>query len=184
MIDCKWRNGVRTSENLVILVVSGEEKWGAECIRQALSQNGFKTLACEVSDFQDALTRHDAALVVANLSGNLETDQGVCQKLVRLSTVPIVVIASSEDPEYTLALFAAGVDEVLVRPIHTPLLIARIHSLFRRYGFQEGFCPAVHSSDDGSGFQRESNDRSLFRFFLENKLMSNYLNKWARKLHR
>jgi hypothetical protein len=35
-----------------------------------------------------------------------------------------VVIDAQEDPEYTLTLFAAGVDVVLVRPVNTMLLIA------------------------------------------------------------
>jgi CheY-like chemotaxis protein len=168
----------------MILVVSSEGKWGTEFICQALSQNGLTTLAGDTSDFKDTLSIHDPALVVANLSGNQETDQEVCQELAIHSSAPILVIAACDDQEYELALFAAGVDDVLVRPIHTPLLIARIRSLLRRYGIPEEYCSTVYSVDDGTGFQAGNDGRSLTRFSLENIVMSNFLNKWVRKLHR
>ena len=168
----------------MIIVVSNEGKWGADCIRQALSKNGYKTLAGDVSDIKGGFARHNPALVVASLSGNQEADQEICRKLVDHSSAPIMVIAPCEDQEYELALFASGVNEVLVHPINTLLLVARIRTLLRRYGFQEGFCSTAHSAEDASAFQGETNNRSQVRFFLEDNIMSNNLNKWVRKLHR
>ena len=168
----------------VIMLVSNEDDWYIEHIHEVLSKNGLKTLISNNSGIMDAFVRHIPALVVVSLSGNLAPDQAVCQKLGKLSTAPIVVIASREDQEYELGLFAAGVDDVLVRPIQTPLLIARICGILRRYYGQEGTYTTSYLPGPLGKYQEEALVIPISRFSLKDIVMKNYLNKWIRKLHR
>jgi len=82
-----------------------------------------------------------------------------------------------------LALFAAGIDDVLTHFPHTPLFIAKIRNILRRHYGLEGASPPNHSSEFLSEFQTGRKHTSIFRF-LEDHVVQNNLNKWVRKIHR
>ncbi len=117
---------------MVVMVVSGEDLWGAEKIRLALSEAGFKVVAAEDWEVKDIIHQHRPALIIANLSGNLDVDLEMCRGLSRLSEAPIVAISSSIDSDYHLAIFTAGVNDFMVRPINSRELIARVRNILRR----------------------------------------------------
>lgn len=116
----------------IVMVVSGAELFGAEKVRLALSQAGYKVAAVESQDVQEALPRQKPALLIANLSGRQAADFELCQKLSGLSQAPIIAIGPSGDEAFRVGMLAAAVDDYLVRPVNPRELVARVRNMIRR----------------------------------------------------
>lgn len=86
----------------------------------------------EFLDWVSAAPREDLKSVEAFLVGNCESPEQL-SKLIR-SHSPAPVIAMSETPslERTLALFEAGADDVVRKPVHARELLARVEAVRRR----------------------------------------------------
>ena len=81
---------------------------------------------------QDAIQRHQPALVVVHLSGCKADDLDVCRALFDAGNAPIVAIGPSQDVECRLATLEADVDNYLTLPINPHELVARVRSILRR----------------------------------------------------
>ena len=115
-----------------ITVVSGDERWGAERIRLALSEAGYTVVAVEVPEVRAAISRHRPALIVANLSGVPAADLDLCHVLRDASDAPIMAIGSDRGADYQIAVLDAGVDAYLMRPINPRELVLRLQAILRR----------------------------------------------------
>lgn len=117
---------------MTIFVVIEEKGWGAERILSTLSEAGFNPLVVEIGTFKETLDCHTPALVIASLSGSLETGRNLCQELTGLTQAPIIAIGPSTDESYILGMFSAGVDNYLTQSIGKGELIARVRNMLRR----------------------------------------------------
>ena len=116
----------------VMLVLPGEELWGAEQLRSDLAAAGLRLLAeDEFRSGEPTRVRKPAAILVF-LAGQLERDTAVCRKWVDLHLAPVIVISPNNDEAYVLALFNAGIEDIVQRPIKSRELAARIRSILRR----------------------------------------------------
>ena len=89
-------------------------------------------LPAEFLEWVSAAPSEDLKSVEAFLVGNCESPEQL-SKLIR-SHSPAPVIAMSETPslERTLALFEAGADDVVRKPVHARELLARVEAVRRR----------------------------------------------------
>lgn len=114
------------------ILVIGEEHWDAEPFRIALSQAGYRVAAAETQAAAGAIRRWRPALIVACMSGDKSADLNLCRKLFDLGSAPIIAIGSPQDRECQLAVFDAGVDDYLTRPVNLQELIARVRTILCR----------------------------------------------------
>jgi two-component system KDP operon response regulator KdpE len=67
-----------------------------------------------------------------------DVDYKMCQRVRRISAVPIILLSSKNDEEEIVKGFKQGADDYITKPFGTPQLLARIEALRRRtIGCQE-----------------------------------------------
>jgi len=115
-----------------MLVLPGEELWGAEQLRSDLATAGLRLMAEEEFRSSGPVNARRPDAILAFLSGQLERDAVICRKWVDLRLAPVIVISPNNDEVYVLALFNTGIEDVVQRPIKSRELAARIRSILRR----------------------------------------------------
>ncbi len=116
----------------IMLVLPGDELWGAEQLRADLAAAGLRLMAEDEFRNGEPGNHRKPAAVLLFLSGQLEPDIAVCRKWVDLGLGPVIAVSKQNSEDYVLALFAAGVEDVVHRPIKSRELAARIRSILRR----------------------------------------------------
>jgi DNA-binding response OmpR family regulator len=99
---------------------------------------GVSTIGFMPQDFREWVTtvaETDLSAVEAFLLGDCP-DRGSYPRTIReRSRAPVIAINESQSLEQTLELFAAGVDDVVRKPIHVRELLARVGAIRRRTEF-------------------------------------------------
>ena len=116
----------------IMLVLAGDELWGAERLRADLAAAGLRLML--QTDFygSDPAVRRMPAAILAFLSGQPERDAAVCRRWAGANLAPVLAVSPNADEAYVLALFEAGVEDVIPRPVRPRELAARIRSILRR----------------------------------------------------
>lgn len=83
---------------------------------------------------------HDIAAVEAFLIGNCRDRIAYPRSIRERSRAPIIAINDTQSLDQTLELFAAGVDDVVRKPIHVRELLARIDAIRRRASAKPDEC--------------------------------------------
>lgn len=110
----------------IMLVLPDEELWGAEQLRADLGASGLRLMRKE--EFRSG----PPAAILIFLAGQMEPDSVLCRKWVGQGLAPVIAVSANHAEPYVLALFAAGVEDVIQRPIRPHELAARIRSILRR----------------------------------------------------
>ena len=98
--------------------------------REGVALTGF--LPGEFEDWVNSAASPDLMSVEAFLIGDCPLRQ-VLPKLIRgRSRAPVIAINDGQSLEQTLELFAAGVDDVVRKPVHVRELLARVEAIRRR----------------------------------------------------
>jgi CheY-like chemotaxis protein len=109
-------------------------------LRSALERAGFRVT--EAEDGTEAVAalasgKEPIALVTLDLQlkemHGLET-LGRIRGAVRTSHLPVIVATASDDSSVEMALFAAGADDYVVKPIDPPRFVMRVQAVLRRRG--------------------------------------------------
>jgi len=116
----------------IMLVLPGEDLWGAERLRADLAQFGLRLISRDEFRGDPTSSRLMPAAILAFLSGQSERDAVLCRRWACANLAPVVAVSSNTDEGYVLALFAAGVEDVIPRPVRPRELAARIRSILRR----------------------------------------------------
>ncbi|GAP13314.1 hypothetical protein LARV_01067 [Longilinea arvoryzae] len=116
----------------IMLVLPGDELWGAEQLRADLAAAGLRLMAEDEFRNGEQNGHRKPAAILVFLLGQLEQDVAVCRKWVSLRQGPVIAVSKQNAEDYVLALFAAGVEDVVQRPIKSHELAARIRSILRR----------------------------------------------------
>jgi DNA-binding response OmpR family regulator len=109
------------------LVTAGyNERFGSEGVASA----GFS--ADEFCEWVRTASRPDISAIEAFLVGDCEDQHGLPKIIREHSGAPVIVMKDSFSLNGTLEWFAAGVDDVVRKPVHVRELLARVGAIKRR----------------------------------------------------
>src|ERR1035437_8408036 len=98
-------------------------------------REGVSTAGIEPGEFQEWISKLsdvDLCAVEAFLIGDC-TNRETFSKLIReRSKAPVLCLNDRQSLDETLELFAAGVDDVLRKPVHVREILARVRAISRR----------------------------------------------------
>ncbi len=98
--------------------------------REGIALTGFQSN--EFEEWVSSAAIPDLQSVEAFLIADCHV-RDTCTKLIRgRSKAPLIVLNESQSLEKTLELFAAGVDDVVRKPVHVRELLARVEAIRRR----------------------------------------------------
>ena len=107
----------------------------AKAYIDGLDRLGVASLHFEPEAFLDWMANSGAGEVgalEAVVLGDFEAREATSRALAASLNVPIIGLLDKRTLEATLALFAAGVDDVIGKPVHVREILARIHRTSRR----------------------------------------------------
>jgi two-component system OmpR family response regulator len=102
-------------------------------LREVLSESGFSaSTATSAVEMDDVLGREEIDLIVLDIMLPGENGISVCNRLRKVSTVPIIMLtALGEDVDRIVGL-EIGADDYVTKPFNSRELVARIRALLRR----------------------------------------------------
>jgi len=104
--------------------------------REGVSATGLRP--AEFDQWVDSVSQPDIMAVEAFLLGDCRERFALSRKIKgKAATAPVIAMNERRSLEETLELFAAGVDDVVRKPIHVREILARIEAI-RRRGNQSG----------------------------------------------
>lgn len=119
-----------------ILLVADDIRFGG-VLADALSRAGHRTAVVSLESFAQVAVERAAFRpdVVTLIVDDASATESFTETLGRDDAgAPFLVVTSSDRLEARLAAFAAGAEDVIVRPVAVPELDARLHVVLRRYG--------------------------------------------------
>ncbi len=88
--------------------------------------------ASEVEEWFDTASSDDVMAIDAVLLGSCETRDRIPSKVRAKSKAAVIALNDERSLDETLQLFAAGVDDVVRKPVHVREILARIAAIKRR----------------------------------------------------
>ncbi len=98
--------------------------------REGVTASGI--LPGDLTTWVDTASEIDMGAVEAFLLGDFSGRQTLSRKIRGRTGAAVIAMNDSKSLEETLDLFAAGVDDVVRKPIHVREILARIHAIRRR----------------------------------------------------
>ncbi len=118
----------------MFIVIDERESVTAQYVA-GFSQEGVVARGLPAPDFQvwlSDLPAGDLAGVEGFLLGDCGDRPGCTAAIRSLSPAPIIALNETRSLEQTLALFTAGIDDVVRKPVHVREIIARANAIRRR----------------------------------------------------
>jgi DNA-binding response OmpR family regulator len=118
-----------------MLIIVDERELVREAYRAGFGEAGVSATkfgANEFRDWVDAASDADMEAVEAFVLGAFEW-RAMSPRLIReRSRSPVIALSEQHSLEHTLELFAAGVDDVIRKPVHVREILARVGAIRRR----------------------------------------------------
>lgn len=98
-----------------------------------LELNGYQAVICQ--DFPQAaswIARQNPVLAIVDLKVPGNDGLSICRDLRRLSTVPVLVLTSSDSEFDEVMSMNLGADDYLTKPYRPAVLLAHVQALLRR----------------------------------------------------
>jgi DNA-binding response OmpR family regulator len=102
--------------------------------REGVSSTGF--CPRDFCEWVETAAESDLSAVEAFLIGDCSERETLPRKIRGRSQAPLIALNERPALEQTLELFAAGVDDVVRKPIHVREILARVSAIRRRFGMQ------------------------------------------------
>lgn len=118
-----------------MIILVDERAEVTDAYRASLGREGISTASFTPSDFDSwfhSTSGPDMAAVEAFVLGDFERRETLTRAIKTRSEAPAIALNDSTGLESTLKLFAAGVDDVVRKPVHAREIIARIGAIRRR----------------------------------------------------
>jgi DNA-binding response OmpR family regulator len=98
--------------------------------REGVSSAGIDP--AEFSDWLGKVSEADVSAIEAFLIGDCDRRESYPRLIRERSRAPVICLNERQSLEQTLELFAAGVDDVLRKPVHVREILARVGAINRR----------------------------------------------------
>jgi DNA-binding response OmpR family regulator len=135
MIDdnrCIWK----FAQGLTMLVIIDEREMVTTGYKCRFGSEGVASAGFCPEEFRDWVTSAadmDVVAVEAFLLGDCRDRQAFPRIIRERSQAPVIAMNDTPNLEQTLDLFAAGVDDVVRKPIHVREILARVGAIKRRH---------------------------------------------------
>lgn len=117
-----------------VLILSDDAETG-NFWRYGLTQRGITALLIEPTpDFIDIVLDQHFELFLIDLNNDVLKTRRIIEELRSEVTVPLLVLMSAQSESVILDMYAAGVDECVLKPIGPKLLVAKIAAWLNRSG--------------------------------------------------
>jgi len=106
-----------------------------------LDREGFSSAGIDPTEFKDWINKvsdNDMHAVEAFLIGNCENRDLLPRLIRQRSRAPVLCLNERQSLDDTLELFAAGVDDVVRKPVHVREIVARVGAISRRSFGEKG----------------------------------------------
>lgn len=115
-----------------VLLIENDERL-AQQMRDYLGRYGFAVTVVRRGDLAVAAVReHLPALVMLDLMPPHPDGLDVCRQIRAFSNVPVIVLTTCADACDQVAVFDAGADDYVAKPLAPRVLVARARALLRR----------------------------------------------------
>lgn len=166
--------------NKLILVVDDDPPTLA-FIERELKKSGFEVES--TNDGSDAIRitqdkDPDLILLDAFLPGM--DGYTLTRRIKEFTSIPVIILSARGEERDKLRGFEAGVDDYIIKPFSSAVLIARIKAVLRRYdkaGLEEVFLPVYRHSDlviDVESFKVTVGGKEVFLSSTEFKLLTKF----------
>lgn len=118
-----------------MIILVDDRRDVTDAYRTSFGREGISAASFSPSDFDNWLhstSGPDLAAVEAFILGDFSQREVVARAIKTRSEAPAIALNESTGLETTLKLFAAGVDDVVRKPVHAREIIARIGAIRRR----------------------------------------------------
>lgn len=130
-----------------MIIIVDERTEVTDAYRSSLGREGMSVASFTPSDFDNwfhSTSGPDLAAVEAFVLGDFDRRESFTRAIKTRAEVPAIALNDQTGLDATLKLFAAGVDDVVRKPVHAREIIARIGAIRRRSA------PTARHSDFGS----------------------------------
>jgi two-component system, OmpR family, flagellar system response regulator FtcR len=166
--------------------------------RSDLVASGFASSLCregvplasfrpeEFESWMSSAAPGDIDTIEAFLVGASHLDKKMPKLIRRLSSAPVIALSEQHSLENTIALFEAGADDVLRKPVHIREVLARVEAIRRReragpaammIGRLRIYFDARPPEIDGAAFVLPRRERRIL------ELLAAHRGKWLTKQH-
>ena len=144
-----------------------------------LDREGVSSAGIEASEFRDWIGRTsdaDMDAVEAFLIGDCGERETLSRMIRKRSNAPVLCLDERHSLDDTLGLFAAGVDDVVRKPVHVREILARIGAINRRVHGEKGHVALgslrIHFDGrepeiDGEPFPLPRRERRILEFLVQ-----------------
>jgi two-component system, OmpR family, flagellar system response regulator FtcR len=164
-----------------MLIIVDERALVRDAYKGAFEEAGVSVAVfgpAEMHDWLSTSAQADLHSVEGVILGNVPMRDALPRKIRHRLQTPIVVLTESPSLEQTLALFAAGADDVVRKPVHAREILARVATIRRRRAvlpatiednaglvvYFDGRDPEI----DGKAFILPRRERRILEFLVSN----------------
>jgi two-component system, OmpR family, flagellar system response regulator FtcR len=125
----------KRAEIEIMIVIVENRKNVSEAYISSIGREGYAAISFNPQDFISwfhSTTSLDLSAVDGIVLGECGERENITRAIRRQSEVPALALSEETALEHTLKLFAAGVDDVVRKPVHAREIIARICAIRRR----------------------------------------------------
>jgi DNA-binding response OmpR family regulator len=118
-----------------MIVIVDERNVVAGGYASSFDREGISSAGIDPSEFKDWLgkvSQNDILAIEAFLIGDCNEREAYPRMIRERSKAPVIVLNERQSLDQTLELFAAGVDDVLRKPVHVREILARVGAINRR----------------------------------------------------
>ncbi|MBS0244603.1 MAG: response regulator transcription factor, partial [Proteobacteria bacterium] len=118
-----------------MIIIVDERKSVLDAFVSRLEGEGIASLGVGADDLRNWITciaKTDLMVVEGFLVGRCGNRDATCQLIRGQTSAAVVAITDERSLDETLALFAAGVDDVIRMPMHIKEIMARMNAVSRR----------------------------------------------------
>lgn len=135
-------------KDLKRLLIVDDESQIRRALRAAFEEEGYKVLmAAHGEEALDAAALYSPQIVILDLIMPGLNGFEVCKQLRDWSTVPIIVMSTSDTEQDKITALDLGADDYVVKPFGVGEMLARVRALMRRSSFTSKIESPVFSCD-------------------------------------